>query len=250
MKKREKKQRKRGMNLGVLGCFFIGALSSTVLAEEPASPSQFWLQEKDYTAKAEALAAKKQESLPRVLLLGDSISMGYDQPVRKLLAGKATVVRPPVNCQSTELGLVRIEAWLGDKPWDLIHFNWGIWDAHHFKDNRFRTTAEEYEQNLRTLVSRLKKTGAKLIWASTTPLQGRIEQGGIWVEESEIPIRNAIASKVMKENGVLINDLHGEVLLHIGTLHSKDGCHFTADGYAFLGQRVAESVMKADKNNR
>lgn len=222
----------------MLGCFFIGALLSTVLAEEPASPSQFWLQEKGSAAKTE----KERKELPRVLLIGDSISMGYDQPVRKLLAGKATVIHPPANCQSTVFGLAKLDGWLGKKPWDVIHFNWGIWDAHHVNGNRFRTTPEEYEKNLRTLVSRLKKTGAKLIWASTTPLQGRIAQGGIWVEESEIPIRNAIAERVMKENGIPVNDLYKEALPHVGKLHSRDGCHFTPEGSAFLASRVADHV--------
>jgi hypothetical protein len=202
------------------------------------------------TEHGTSIAANEQEDLPRVLLLGDSISVGYDEPVREILAGRATVVHPPENCQSTVYGLVKIGEWLGDQPWDVIHFNWGIWDAHHLADDRFRATPEEYEQNLRTLVSRLQATGATLIWASTTPLTGRVAQNDIWVEGTDIPIRNAIARKVMDENGILINDLYGEVLPRIGRLHGKDGCHFTLAGYAFLAQRVAESVMKAYKDSQ
>jgi lysophospholipase L1-like esterase len=96
-------------------------------------------------------------------------------------------------------------------------------------------------------VARFEATGAKLIWASTTPLKGRVAQCGIWVEESEIPVRNAIAKKVMKENGIPINDLYQEMLPHVGRYHSKDGCHFTSEGSTFLALHVAESVMKVYK---
>ncbi|MFT5240172.1 MAG: hypothetical protein ACI9X0_001143 [Kiritimatiellia bacterium] len=226
MKKPAMRRRRECLGSWVLGCFVALALPFAAHATD-------------------STVEKRGGDLPRVLLLGDSISMGYDKPARERLAGKASVHRPAENCQSTQHALKRIDAWLGITSWDVIHFNWGIWDAHHLADDRFRTTPKEYEQNLRKLVSRLKATGAKLIWASTTPLQGRIAQGGIWVEESEIPIRNAIASKVMKENGIPINDLYQEMLPHIEKLHSRDGCHFTSAGYAFLAQHVAESVMEA-----
>ena len=71
------------------------------------------------TALAAAGAA-----LPRVLLIGDSISMGYTEPTRKLLQGKANVVRIPVNGGPTTTGLENLEKWLGAEWWDVIHFNW------------------------------------------------------------------------------------------------------------------------------
>src|SRR5688572_16490768 len=71
-----------------------------------------------------------QKKLPRVLILGDSISIGYTEPVRKQLQGTADVFRPKENCQHTAHGLARLKVWLGDEKWDVIHFNWGIWDTH------------------------------------------------------------------------------------------------------------------------
>lgn len=112
-----------------------------------------------FVAHAEEAIEKERGVLPRVLLVGDSISMGYDQPTRELLAGRATVHRPPENCQSTQHGLKRIETWLGDTPWDVIHFNWGIWDAHYLNGGRIRTSPKEYEKNLRTLVRDSKPLG-------------------------------------------------------------------------------------------
>ena len=66
--------------------------------------------------------------LPRVLLIGDSISIGYTLPTRELLKGKANVHRIPTNGGPTIRGLVQIDSWLGDGKWDVIHFNWGLHD--------------------------------------------------------------------------------------------------------------------------
>src|SRR5688572_16631634 len=58
--------------------------------------------------------------LPRVLLIGDSISIGYTVPVRNLLKGKANVHRIPGNGGPTTNGLALLQKWLGDKNWDVI----------------------------------------------------------------------------------------------------------------------------------
>ena len=67
-------------------------------------------------------------ALPNVLILGDSISIGYTPGVREELKAKANVIRPNANCGDTTIGLANIDAWLGDGKWDVIHFNWGLWD--------------------------------------------------------------------------------------------------------------------------
>ena len=67
------------------------------------------------------------KGLPRVLLIGDSISIGYTLPVRNLLYGKANVHRPPVNCAATIHSLKSLNNWLSiggkDKKWDIIHLS-------------------------------------------------------------------------------------------------------------------------------
>src|SRR4051794_17794648 len=89
---------------------------------------------------ASAPGAENQRSAsaparPKVLILGDSISIGYTEQVRKNLADVAEVSRPRENCQHTAHGLARIDAWLGKERWDVIHFNWGIWDTHMINAN-------------------------------------------------------------------------------------------------------------------
>src|SRR5690606_6324309 len=64
-----------------------------------------------------------QAELPRVLLIGDSISIGYTLDVREMLKGEANVHRPPANCRSTNQGMISLDSWLGKEKWDVIHFN-------------------------------------------------------------------------------------------------------------------------------
>src|SRR5262249_9056899 len=117
-----------------------------------------------------ALAPTQDDpKLPRVLLIGDSISIGYTPPARKLLAGTANVPRIPTNGGPTINGLKNLDKWLGDGKWDVIHFNWGLHDLRTDEKGKHQVPLDEYEKNLRTLVKRLKATKAKLIWASTTP---------------------------------------------------------------------------------
>lgn len=120
--------------------------------------------------------------LPRVLLIGDSISIGYTVPVRELLEGKANVHRIPMNGGPTMNGLANLKAWLGDSKWDVIHFNWGLHDLKYrgsnnenLADPQLPTSHQQvplpdYEKNLAKLVKQMHATGAKLIWCSTTPV--------------------------------------------------------------------------------
>ena len=69
-----------------------------------------------------------QPGLPRVLLIGDSISMGYTLSVRAHLQGRANVHHPPENCGDTGRGLRQVDPWLGSGRWDVIHFSFGLHD--------------------------------------------------------------------------------------------------------------------------
>ena len=91
-------------------------LVSASFAQKPAAP-----------AKPNVLAPiEDAPGLPRVLLIGDSISMGYTQPVRDLLKEKANVHRIPANGGPTVNGVKKIDAWLGNgqlgrHPFQLGH---------------------------------------------------------------------------------------------------------------------------------
>jgi len=191
--------------------------------------------------------------LPRVLLIGDSISMGYTLPVRELLKGKANVHRPNTNCGPTTKGVAEIDKWLGEGKWDVIHFNWGLHDLKYMgpeggnladpKDpkNHQQVPVDDYVKNLNALVARMKKTGAKLIWCTTTPVptgsKGRVE--------GDAAKYNAAALKVMQQHGVAVDDLYGFAKPRLKEIQRPANVHFSPDGSKALAEEVAKSVLKA-----
>lgn len=196
---------------------------------------------------------EEQVGLPRVLLIGDSISMGYTIPVRKLFAGKANILRPSTNCGPTSRGVKSIDEWLGTGKWDVIHFNFGLHDIVYYSADgtkrvdpadagaRHQVVAEDYEKNLRTIVARLKQTGAELIWCSTTP----VPEGSAGRVADESTQYNAIAEKVMKENGVTINDLHAFALAKLKDIQQPKNVHFSPEGSAVLAKQVSVAIEEA-----
>lgn len=188
-------------------------------------------------------AIKDTPGLPRVLLIGDSISIGYTLQVRELLKGKANVHRIPVNGGATEVGLSGMKAWLGDGHWDVIHFNFGLHDAKHSSETTQRATREQYAENLRKLVAQMKATGAQLIFATTTP----VPNDGVLSPTRKfdsIPERNEAAARVMKEAGVAIDDLYAVMLPVQAKVGRPNDVHFGPEGYELLAKAVAASIER------
>jgi lysophospholipase L1-like esterase len=177
---------------------------------------------------------KDDPKLPRVLLIGDSVSRGYTQPTRAALAGVANVHRAPANCGPTAAGVKNLEVWLGVGKWDVIHFNFGIHDR--------GTPAADYVQRLEAIVARLEKTGAKLVWASTTPIPDNPAQKQT---ARSIVEKNALAAEVMRKHGIPTDDLFAALTPRLADLQNPNDVHFTAAGYEFLGAQVAAAIRAA-----
>lgn len=193
------------------------------------------------------------EGEPKALILGDSISMGYTKPVTEILRGKAEVRRPNANCGSTLAGLEKLDTWLAGGPWKVIHFNWGLHDlCYRSPDSKGRgnrdkvngkisVPLEQYEQNLETLVERLEKTGAKLIFATTT-LVPEGEGGRFAGDDLKY---NAVAEKIMKKHGVSIDDLHALSKTFAPELFQGPGnVHYKPEGYKKLAEQVAACISR------
>lgn len=188
--------------------------------------------------------------LPRVLLIGDSISIGYTLPTRKLLDGKANVHRIPTNGGPTTRGLEQLDRWLGDSKWDVIHFNFGLHDIKHADAAGKLVDASEaprqvelaaYRDNLREIVRRLKATGATLIWCTTTP----VPAGAKGREPGDEIAYNAVAEDVMKDEGVAINDLHAFAAARLAEIGKPADVHYTTAGSAVLAEQVADRIEAA-----
>ncbi|MCP4642159.1 MAG: SGNH/GDSL hydrolase family protein [bacterium] len=223
---------------------------NAVAQEQPKSTAQLaWEQKVGSKAmKSPAFAYVREEpALPRVLLIGDSISIGYTASTRELLKGKANLLRIPTNGGDTSRGLAELDKWIGEAEWDVIHFNWGLHDLKRMRGRKLDSSAdrvtalEEYEKNLDALVGKLKATGATLIWTSTTPVPvgaaGRIKGDDV--------LYNEAAAGVMRKWGVEIDDLYAYVLPELEKHQKPRNVHFTPEGSAFLAKQVALTITRA-----
>lgn len=230
----------------MLSLLLVTGLLARAFAQEP-------------TGNAAAVAAIKPDknaipddpSLPYVLIVGDSISLSYTGQVKQLLKGKANVFHSYGNAGGsgsagpagmgqwilwgpTQSGI----KWTNGKKWDVVHFNFGIWDVvHDAKTGKPGTTPEQYEKNLQTGVKLLKTYGTKIIFGTTTPVSE-----GIAVKWDGVPPRNEVALKVMQENGVAIDDLYAAILPRQKEFQTPEGVHYNVKGSEILAESVAASI--------
>ncbi len=228
-----------------------------------ATQSSVWSQEtvKPKPAKASAKPAnpafaqiKDDPALPRVLLLGDSISIGYTVAVREQLKGIANVHRPATNCASSKHGVAGIDKWLGDKPWDVIHFNFGLHDLKFVRDSEtivplgtegahHQIELDAYRANLTKIVERLKQTGATLVWCNTTP----VPEGANGRRPEDVEPYNLAALEVAKEHGLIVDDLNAFASERLATIQLPKDVHFSASGSKELAEHVATVIQSALK---
>ena len=239
-------------------------LLAPLAALKAAGPEEGSLAEND---KKLSWTFSPDPALPNVLILGDSISIGYTLQVRALLKGKANVFRAmtpdgrrQMNCSGTTTGVQKIDTWLDGHKWAVIHFNWGLHDLKHVKvagtaqnsnnpNDPLQATVEQYTKNMEVLVGKLKATRARLIFATTTPVApGTINP----LRETDAPQRyNAAALKIMQANGVRVNDLFAFCDPHLVEWQLPHNVHFKPEGSAALAKKVAaviaEELVAAEK---
>jgi acyl-CoA thioesterase-1 len=203
--------------------------------------------------------------LPNVLILGDSISIGYTPFVKEMLAGTANVYRPtlengnPENCEGTTKGVQNIDRWLtktgvgnSGSQWDIIHFNFGLHDIKHVdpvtgknsnnpKDPQ-QADIKQYKKNMELIVGNLKKTGATLIFATTTPYPDYVQ--GVLRDKGMPAKYNNTAIKIMNKNEIIINDLYAFMLPRMNELQLEKNVHFKPDGYKALAGKVADRIKE------
>ncbi|QDS96381.1 GDSL-like Lipase/Acylhydrolase [Roseimaritima multifibrata] len=235
-----------------VGAILLVGFASGLVGAQDAKP----VAAKKTVADQPMKPVQEDPDLPRVLLIGDSISIGYTVAVRANMKGEANVIRPLMNCGPTTRGIDNLEAWLGEGKWDVIHFNFGLHDLKHVgkdgkslvaveaSNSRRQVTPEDYRANLQKLVDRLKQTGAELIWCSTTP----VPEGARGRNVGDSVEYNAIAAEVMEANQVAIDDLYTFAKEHKRKIQKPADVHYTAAGSAILGAEVAAQIRKALKS--
>ncbi len=191
------------------------------------------------------------DNLPKVLLIGDSIAGGYHKRVFKALEGKAVVAKSSDNGESTAVGVIKIDGWLGEVQWDVIHFNWGVWDMYGWQYAEDDRSPAMYAQRLEALVVRMKKTGAKLIWATTTPVPPGPEKAMLTRFKKEVVIDQDLerqyreaALQVMKKHKVQVNDLYALMKPRQSEFQANNDVHFSAAGSGLIAGQVAKVILE------
>lgn len=191
---------------------------------------------------------------PKVLIIGDSISIGYTPYVQHSLESKALVVHNPGNAQDSNNGVHNLEAWIGTGKWDVISFNFGLWDLCYRRpgpitmENRDKISGsisvpiDQYEKNLYLIATQLKATGAKVVFQNITVVPSQ-EPGR---NSSDVDRYNQIAADVMKRLDIPVNDLQSVTAKLPGNMReSNTDVHYTDPGYAEISKSVTKSIESA-----
>ncbi|MEM0968561.1 MAG: SGNH/GDSL hydrolase family protein [Verrucomicrobiota bacterium] len=224
-------------------------------AEETAKKAK-----KQRKANPAMIPVEDDPALPRVLLIGDSISIGYTVAVRNEMEGSANVHRPLANCGPTHTALGKIDDWLATggagKKWDVIHFNWGLHDLKYMgtngenladpkaEDSHQQVPPEEYRKNLTQLVETLKATGARLIWRNTTP----VPEGAKGRVVGDSAKYNAIAAEIMETHEVEVQDLFSFIVEETAKdpgFSMTANVHFSPTSSAAMAEKIAERLTAA-----
>jgi len=183
----------------------------------------------------------------KIVLLGDSIRMGY-QPLVSDLLPEPTVWGPQENCRHSLWVLEHFEQWVARQEPDIVHMNFGIHDANPREDGVHQILLPQYALSLQRIIDRIRRLdGIRLIWATTTPL---------FEPQPDVPMQNwprkvsarldeynHAALEIVHRENIQVNDLHGVITRHgHDTCMNADGVHMNEFGNTVLAQAVADSI--------
>lgn len=187
------------------------------------------------------VAGGNQNDLPKVLLVGDSIVMGYYQRVAEGLKDKAYCARLATSKSLGDPALLdEVKLVLSQYPFAVIHFNNGL--------HGWGYTEDQYEDAFPDLLATLRQSvpQAKLIWATITPVRQAKQLDRLDPLTIRVQARNDVAEELVKKAGIPIDDLYTVVEKH-PEYYSNDGVHFNPKGVAALAEQVVKSVELALK---
>lgn len=199
-----------------------------VPSREPTEWCELWIAQAD------------QADLPRILLLGDSITRAYRPVVEKTLKGRAYVTCLSSSFfPSDRLLLSQLSLILDAGRFDVIHFNNGMHGWQH--------TEKEYQESFPGLLASIKQhaPGAKLIWATTTPVRQDPPPSSQPPRPSDARIvaRNKIVAEILRREDIAIDDLYSAVAGH--PEYHTDDIHFNQRGIDLQAAQVVSRIESA-----
>tara|TARA_B110000037_G_scaffold159456_1_gene179927 strand:- start:2094 stop:2762 length:669 start_codon:yes stop_codon:yes gene_type:complete len=189
------------------------------------------------------------ERKPKILIIGDSISIGYTPFVKNHFSDSAIVKHNPGNAQHTATGLKKIQEWIGDEDWDIIQFNWGLWDLCYRDPNskvqgsrdkingKITFSLEDYERNIERIVKSIQEvSNAQLIFVTTSYVPEH--EAGRFLKDAQK--YNKVAKRIMKKYNVTVNDIYKKSkAIHKEFGKGTDDVHYIEKGYEKLGVEIS-----------
>lgn len=195
-----------------------------------------------------------KERQAKILIVGDSISLGYTPFVKETLKDRAVVSHNRGNAQHSGYGLENIEEWIQKDEYDIIQINWGLWDlCYRHKDSKVQGnrdkvngsvtyTLEEYEHNLEEIVKKIQsRTDAQIIFVTTSYVPKKEE--GRYTKDTQK--YNKVAKRVMLKYGVKVNDIYKESKsIHKDFGQGVNNVHYKKEGSKELSKLISTSLSK------
>ena len=213
--------------------------------------------------------------MKNLLLLGDSIRMGYDSFVQEKLEGRANVYFSEENGRFVQYTLRHLSDWkdqLSLPEIHVVHWNNGLWDSMHLNafiagcpvetagetflpvnapgglhfDKDPLTPPDMYRYMLGRVLTRIRQLfpNAEVVFATTTHVIEEMAKGAYWSNE-EIEQYNCIARELLIPRGVRINELGKFAMENCRNLHPAGDCaHYNDEGSSLLADEIISFLEK------
>ena len=188
--------------------------------------------------------------MKKIVLIGDSIRMGYVDYVREALEGVAEVYSPNENCRYSVNVLRYAHEWKQKGEWpddiDLVHWNAGLWDALELFGDEPLMPIDAYERIIPRIDRRLRMLfpQAKLVFATSTAVLEDKCKSYFKRHNATIGEYNTAALRALAPTDTVINDLYATTSCCPESYHS-DAVHFyTAEGTDLIGGQVLAIICR------
>ena len=186
--------------------------------------------------------------MKNLLLIGDSIRIGYDKSVKKSLAEKVNVIFPEENCRFASYVLRYFHTYFEDvkgEDIDVIHWNAGLWDCLRLFGEEPQTPIDVYAYYIDRICVRIKKLcpNARVIFATCTSVISEQMPDDHKRYNEDIEKYNEIAVKIAKNHGFVINDLYSLSKILSEEAHSDPVHYYTPEGTEAFTCQVLSYVL-------
>ncbi len=186
--------------------------------------------------------------MKKIILIGDSIRMGYDKYVKDALKNVAEVYYPDTNSQYAENVLRFVHEWIDKsgfgKDVDLIHWNAGLWDCLELFGDEPLTTIDYYKNAIGRVHKRIRMLcpNAKIVFATSTSVNEAMAKPEFFRHNSVIKKYNEAAIEVLPSDDTVINDLWS-LSCSFPDSYRSDSVHFyTPEGTETIGGKVLSVI--------